>query len=86
MTLDCLQKGQKARIKAVNITEQNVKKRLLDIGFNNGAIVEMYKKNPSKNDMSIVIVYGTKYAMRNSLLKKIEVEPLNLKLQEEETL
>lgn len=72
ITLDCLQINQKGKIVKVN-SKDNIKRRLLDLGFIEGNIVTCLLYSPF-NDPIAYKVLNTVIALRREDSKDIEVE------------
>jgi len=74
MGLDNLQSGQKAKIIKLN-TEGKLLHKLLDMGFVNGANIEVVREAPLFDPMELKI-QNYNISLRKSEAKLIEVEAL----------
>lgn len=72
MYLSDMNVGDKAIIKKIE-TEENIKRRLLDIGLINGTQVECVLKGPF-NDPIAYLIRGATIAIRKDDSSKIEVD------------
>lgn len=70
--LNELEIGEKAKIIEVT-ADQEIKRRLLDVGFVKGSLIEKILINPSKN-MIAYYIKGAVIAIRKSDTEKILVE------------
>ena len=63
----------KEKVFVKSIVDCEMKRRLLDLGFVNGTLVEPVLESPSKG-MRAYLIKGCKIALRNNESKLIEVE------------
>lgn len=75
MSLDEMKSGQRCRITAINAKEKLFKK-LLDIGFIVGSIVEVVRTAPLLDPIELKI-HNYLVALRNSGARLIEVEKID---------
>lgn len=75
-TLYDLNKGEEAFIRKLNV-DDNIKLRLLDLGFINNSLVKYIYSSPSKNPRAYLVM-GSVIALRNSDAKKIIIEGDNI--------
>ncbi len=74
MTLDDLRVGQRGRVVRLD-TEGALKKRLLEMGFTKGAVVEVVKYAPLKDPVEYMLK-GYHVSLRHEEAAKIIVAPL----------
>ena len=74
MYLSDMNVGDKAVVKKL-IADENIKRRLLDIGLINGTQVECVLKSPF-NDPMAYLIRGAIIAIRKNDCNKIEVEKI----------
>jgi len=72
MRLDCLKKGQKCKIHKIH-TKGKLKNKLLDMGFVNGANLEVIREAPFYDPMELKI-HNYLISLRKSEAKILEVE------------
>jgi len=72
MRLDCLKKGQQCKINKIH-TKGKLMHKLLDMGFVNGADIEVVREAPLYDPMELKI-HNYLVSLRKSEAKIIEVE------------
>ncbi len=72
MNLSNIETGQKARIIALD-ADDNISRRLLDIGLTSGAAVECVGKSPC-GDPKAFLIRGAVIAIRSEDAKKVRVD------------
>lgn len=74
VTLERLRPGDKAKVSGLR-TEGTARRRLLDLGFVCGSIIEALQKSPA-GDPTAYLVKGAVIALRAEDASKIDIQPI----------